>query len=175
MLNLEDFWRKLKHPWVNRELKMRLTTFTDYALRVLLFTAANSERQVTITEITRTYGISRGHLMKVVQSLANAGYLEATRGRSGGLKLGAEPEEINLGDVVRITEPDFRLVECFGAPNGCLISQYCKMPGPLNEALSAFVNTLDGYSLADLMIDRKSFRGPIRKNQPMRGPILQPA
>ena len=154
---------------------MRLTTFTDYALRVLLFAAANGERLVTINEISKTYGISKGHLMKVVHSLANAGYLEATRGRTGGLKLGAEPKDINLGDVVRITEPDFRLVECFGTPNGCLISQYCKMPDPLNEALSAFLNILDGYSLADLMLDRKNFNKPIKKNQPMRGPILQTA
>lgn len=154
---------------------MRLTTFTDYALRVLIFAAAHDDRQVTITEIAQTYGISHGHVMKVVQLLANAGYLKATRGRSGGLKLGALPEDINLGDIVRITEPDFRLTECFGPPNGCLISRHCKVPGPLNEALGAFISTLDGYSLADLMIDDKKFRGPAKPDQILRGPILDPA
>ncbi len=136
---------------------MRLTNFTDYALRILLYTAAHNDKLTTISEIQKTFDVSKGHLMKIVHLLSTEGYLYAVRGRSGGLKLGREPEEINLGELVRLTEPDFKLVECFGQDNQCIISHFCKLPGPFNKALDAFMTTLDSHTLKDMMISQSSF------------------
>jgi Rrf2 family nitric oxide-sensitive transcriptional repressor len=136
---------------------MRLTNFSDYALRVLLYAAARSDRLITIEETADVYGISRTHLMKVANQLTRAGFLTATRGRSGGLALAKGADKIRLGDVVRATEPDFALVECFGPDNHCLITPRCRLKGALKEALSAFVATLDRYTLADLVLNPKDF------------------
>jgi Rrf2 family nitric oxide-sensitive transcriptional repressor len=136
---------------------MRLTTFSDYALRVLMYAASQNERLITIEETAKIYGISRAHLMKVVNQLTKAGFLKATRGRTGGLALGKSPKKIRLGDVVRVTEPDFALVECFTPGGNCLISPRCRLRGVLKEALAAFVATLDSYTLADLMINPRNF------------------
>ena len=96
---------------------MRLTNFSDYALRVLLYAAARRNALITIEETAQVYGISRAHLMKVVNQLTRAGFLKAVRGRSGGLELARRPEKSSLGDVVLATEPDFALVECFSPEN----------------------------------------------------------
>ena len=136
---------------------MRLTTFSDYALRVLMYAATRSDRLITIEETADVYGISRAHLMKVANQLTRAGFLKATRGRTGGLALAKRPEKIGLGDVVRATEPDFALVECFTAGNDCLITPRCRLKGVLKEALVAFVGTLDRYTLADLILSPKDF------------------
>jgi Rrf2 family nitric oxide-sensitive transcriptional repressor len=136
---------------------MRLTNFSDFALRILMYAAAQDERLITIEETAELYGISRAHLMKVANQLTRAGYLTAVRGRSGGLKLAKRPNKIRLGDVVRATEPDFALVECFGADNHCLITPRCRLRGALKEALGAFVATLDRYTLADLLLSPKDF------------------
>ena len=136
---------------------MRLTNFSDYALRVLMFAAVRGDRLITIEETAGVYGISRAHLMKVANQLTRAGFLKATRGRTGGLTLARRPEKISLGDVVRATEPDFALVECFTAENGCLITPRCRLKGVLKEALMAFVGTLDRYTLADLILSPKDF------------------
>lgn len=136
---------------------MQLTKFSDYALRVLMFTHAAGDRLVTIEEIAASYRISRAHLMKVVNTLTRAGYLTAVRGRSGGLKLGKAAEEIVLGDVVRATEPDFALVECFATGNQCVISGCCHLPSVLDEALSAFLDVLDRYTLASIALKRREF------------------
>ncbi len=154
---------------------MRLTRFTDYALRTLLFTAAHGERQVTIAEIQTAFQLSKGHLMKVVQLLAAEGYLKATRGRSGGIRLGMAPEKINLGALVRLTEPDFRLVECFGDNGTCFISAFCQLPGPLNAALDAFLATLDKHTLADMMFAKHGFQRTEKTTFPLRGPNLSAA
>src|SRR5512136_2670478 len=98
---------------------MQLTRFSDYALRVLMFAQAAGDRLVTIEEMANAYAISRAHLMKVVNALTRAGYLTAIRGRYGGLRLAKPASDINLGDVVRATEPDFALVECFATGNQC--------------------------------------------------------
>jgi Rrf2 family nitric oxide-sensitive transcriptional repressor len=151
---------------------MRLTTFSDYALRVLMYAAAAGDRLITIEETARTYNISRAHLMKVVNILTRLGYLKGVRGRSGGFTLAMSPEAINLGAIVRATEPDFALVECFAAGNQCIITRCCRLPEVLNEALDNFVRTFDRYSLADLMLDTQDFmppKGPIRER---RGPHL---
>ncbi|WP_299153771.1 Rrf2 family transcriptional regulator [uncultured Tateyamaria sp.] len=149
---------------------MRLTSFTDYALRVLLYTAAREEQLTTIAEMQKTFDLSKGHLMKIVHLLSTEGYLHAVRGRSGGVRLGKAPEDINLGQVVRLTEPDFRLVECFGQVNHCIISQFCKLPGPLNQALDAFLETLDRHSLRDMMLTRDIFEPTMERTFPQRGP-----
>lgn len=151
---------------------MRLTTFSDYALRVLMYAAAAGDRLITIEETAKAYNISRAHLMKVVNILTRTGYIKGVRGRSGGFTLAKPPQEINLGAVVRATEPDFALVECFATGNQCIITKRCHLPNVLNEALSAFVNTLDRYTLADLALPKRDFtapKGPIRER---RGPNL---
>jgi Rrf2 family nitric oxide-sensitive transcriptional repressor len=136
---------------------MRLTMFSDYALRVLLYAGMAGERLVTIEETSRVYRISRTHLMKVVNILTNAGYLEGVRGRSGGFRLARRPEDINVGALIRETEPDFTLVECFSEHNQCLITPACRIPRLLNEALGSFIATLDRYTLADLMLGEGDF------------------
>jgi Rrf2 family nitric oxide-sensitive transcriptional repressor len=136
---------------------MRLTNFSDYSMRVLMYAATRSDRLITIEETAEVYGISRAHLMKVVNRLTRAGFLKATRGRTGGLALARRPDKIRLSDVIRATEPDFALVECFTPENNCLITPRCRLKGILKEALSAFVDTLDSYTLADLILSPKDF------------------
>jgi Rrf2 family nitric oxide-sensitive transcriptional repressor len=151
---------------------MRLTTFSDYTLRVLMFAGSVGQRLITIDETARTYGISRTHLMKVVNVLVRAGYLEGIRGRSGGFKLARPPRAINLGAVIRETEPDFALVECFTRDNRCVISGLCRLPNVLNEALNAFVATLDRYTLADLLLGEADFGLPPPPEGVVRGPLV---
>ncbi len=136
---------------------MRLTMMSDYALRVLLYAAAHPDRLVTIDETQGAYGISRGHLMKIVGLLAGAGLLRSQRGRTGGFTLGAPPEEIRLGDVVRLTEPDFAMVECFAPGNACAITRVCRLPDIVTEALAAFMTVLDRHTLADLILRPQDF------------------
>jgi Rrf2 family nitric oxide-sensitive transcriptional repressor len=136
---------------------VRLTNFSDYALRILMYAAVRSDRLITIEETAEVYGISRAHLMKVANQLTRAGYLKAVRGRSGGLALAKRPNRIKLGEVLRATEPDFTLVECFDPEGNCLISPRCRLRGALQEALSAFTGTLDRYTLADLILSPADF------------------
>ncbi len=136
---------------------MQLTNFTDYSLRVLLYAASQGERRITIEETANIYGISRAHLMKVVNQLTASGFLTAVRGRSGGVVLARPPEKIRLGDVVRATEPDFAMVECFREENHCAITPRCKLRGVLHEAKSDFLATLDRYTLADIALKSRDF------------------
>lgn len=136
---------------------MRLTNFTDYALRVLMYAGTHGDRLVTIEETAEAYGISRAHLMKIVNLLTRAGYLRAVRGHSGGLALARRPSKIQLGEVMRATEPDFALVECFIADNHCRITPRWRMRGALQEALGALWQTLDRYTLADLLLAPEDF------------------
>jgi Rrf2 family nitric oxide-sensitive transcriptional repressor len=138
---------------------MQLTRFSDYALRVLMFVHAADGRLVTIEEMANAYGISRTHLMKVVNTLTRTGYLTAVRGRSGGLKLARRASEIVLGDVVRATEPDFALVECFSSGNRCVISRRCKLQGVLGSALDAFLEVLDQHTLESISLRPRDFPG----------------
>lgn len=113
--------------------------------------------------------------MPVVNILTRAGYVKAVRGRSGGFTLAMAPKDINLGAVVRATEPDFALVECFAGGNSCVITKHCGLPNVLNEALRAFVGVLDSYTLADIPLAKRDFsppRGPVRNR---RGPELSAA
>lgn len=137
---------------------MRLTLFSDYSLRMLMYTHAAGDRLVTIEEIADAYGISRAHLMKVATTLTRAGYLVAVRGRSGGLRLAKPPEDIVLGDVVRATEPDFALVECLATGNQCVITKCCKLQSVLREALTQFLSVLDRHTLASIALRPRDFR-----------------
>ncbi len=133
---------------------MRLTAYTDYSLRVLICLALRPDQLVTIAQIARSYGISEHHLMKVVHQLGLAGYIETVRGHGGGMRLARKPAEIVIGDVVRHTEPDLCLVDCFRAPNSCTIAPACALSGILGEALDAFLDVLDRHTLADLVARR---------------------
>ena len=136
---------------------MRLTNFSDYALRLLMLAAAQPDRLITIEETAEVYGISRAHLMKVANQLTRAGFLRAVRGRSGGLTLARKPDQINLGDVLRATEPDFDLVECFTAYNRCMLTPRCRLRGILHDALAAFSETVGSHTLADLVLGPADF------------------
>jgi len=141
---------------------VQLTKFSDYAMRVLMYAHAAGGRRVTIDEMAAAYRISRAHLMKVVNSLTRAGYLTAVRGRSGGLVLARPAEGIRLGEVVRATEPDFAIVECFSTGNQCVITECCKLPRVLNEALTAFLAVLDRHTLASIALKPKDFRAVLQ-------------
>ena len=138
---------------------MRLTSFSDYALRMLMYTASAGDRLITIEEAAHTFNVSKTHLNKVANTLTRSGYLKAIRGRSGGLTLGRRPEMIRIGDVVRLTEPDFALVECFAAGNQCVLTSSCKLSGMFGEAIASFQNTLDRYTLADITLGPMDFLG----------------
>ena len=140
---------------------MRLTAYTDYTLRTLMFLGLNRDRLVTIQEIAELHGISKNHLMKVVHQLGITGMVETVRGRNGGLKLNAEPADINIGVVVRNTETDFFMAECFDrASNSCVYAPSCVLKGVLGAATAAYLQVLDGATLEDLI--RKDGKRGIR-------------
>jgi Rrf2 family nitric oxide-sensitive transcriptional repressor len=133
---------------------MRLTRYTDYAMRVLLYVGARPAGELTaISEMSRAYRVSQNHLMKVVNDLVNAGYLESVRGRFGGVRLARPAADINVGEVVRHTEEGFDLVDC----GSCVIAPACGFTGALGQALGAFMTVLDGFTLADLIATPRDF------------------
>jgi Rrf2 family transcriptional regulator, nitric oxide-sensitive transcriptional repressor len=138
--------------------EMRLTEWTDYTLRVLMYCGVYAdERLVTITEIAEGYGISRNHLMKIVNELATQGVLETTRGRGGGMRLLKPASQIMLGDVIRASEPDFRMVECFDAEtNTCTLTPQCRLKRVLGDAMDAYFAVLDQVTLAELLPSRRA-------------------
>ncbi|OSI37183.1 Rrf2 family transcriptional regulator [Neisseria dumasiana] len=129
---------------------MYLTQHTDYGLRVLIYTAINDDALVNISTIADTYGISKSHLMKVVTALVKGGFLDSIRGKGGGLRLSRPADKINIGAVIRHLEP-MQLVECMGNNNQCIIPPNCRMAGILGGGIRAFLNYLDGFTLADLV------------------------
>lgn len=131
---------------------MRLTRYTDYSLRTLIYLGLREPQQSSIAEIARAYGISESHLTKVVHQLGRSGFIRTTRGRGGGLRLGRTAAEITVGSVVRQTEEDLALVECF-AGGACAITAPCRLRRVLGEALAAFLAVVDHYTLADLIGD----------------------
>jgi len=146
---------------------MRLTRFTDYSLRVLTYlgTHRDAPSLATIDDVATAYGISRNHLMKVVHHLATEGYIETTRGKGGGMRLARAPDQINIGTVVRGTEEDFALVECFQDNNlNCPIAPVCVLASLLDRARRAFFRELDAGTLAKLLQPQakllRIFRGP---------------
>ena len=138
---------------------MRLTTFSDYALRVLLVLASRSDAPVTISNIAAAYGISEAHLMKVTHVLGKTGWVETVRGRSGGIRLAVDPRQLRLGDVVRELENDFALVECMGEGNQCQLAGACGLEEALRGARDAFLKELDRYTLAELVSTSPALAG----------------
>jgi Rrf2 family transcriptional regulator, nitric oxide-sensitive transcriptional repressor len=137
---------------VPQEKRLRLTVYTDYSLRLLMYLALKDGGLATIAEVAESYGISKNHLMKVAHQLGVAGYVATVRGRSGGLRLAKPAEAIGLGQVVRHTEPDMALVPCFEPINApCAIQRCCVLQRALGKACLAFVEVLDGYTLGDLV------------------------
>jgi Rrf2 family nitric oxide-sensitive transcriptional repressor len=134
---------------------MRLTTFTDYSLRVLIYVAAIGDRRATISEVADAFGVSENHLVKVVHFLGQAGVLANVRGRGGGLELAIPASEINIGAVVRMTEAGDMPAECFNSQtNTCPITPNCRLRGILSEAMQSFYTVLEKYSLHDLVRNR---------------------
>lgn len=142
---------------------MRLSTFTDYCLRTLMYVGAERERLVTIGEIAQAHGISENHLMKVAHHLSRSGFIDTQRGKGGGMRLARDPRQIVVGDVIRQTETDFALVECMGRISSCRLGGDCELHGILEQALAAMLQVMDGHTLADLIR-----RGPRREWQPVR-------
>lgn len=146
---------------------MRLTIFTDYTLRVLIYLGVhqNKDRLTTISDVAAAYGISENHLTKIVHHLAKQGYVETTRGKGGGMRLARAPEQVNLGDVVRNTEEDLAIVECFQENNtACPISPSCVLAEILAQAMRAFFEKLDSHTLADLLGQREKLAEHFRIN-----------
>lgn len=139
---------------------MRLTLYTDYSLRILLYLGAKERDELsTIQGISDAYQISKNHLMKVSHELGKAGYIETVRGRGGGIRLALAPRDINIGEVVRRMEDDLYLVECFHPSGGhCPISPVCGLKGVLGKALKAYLQVLDEYTLQDLLINKDDLR-----------------
>ncbi|WP_373974968.1 Rrf2 family transcriptional regulator [Chitinibacter sp. SCUT-21] len=130
---------------------MHITQHTDYALRVLIYLAANQERLVTIQEISERFQVSRSHMMKVVNQLIRHGYVNGLRGKGGGIRLAVPAAQIGVGQVVRHMESDLELVECFGSSSQCLLTGNCRLRGALGNALNAFLASLDQVTVADLL------------------------
>ena len=148
---------------------MRLTAYTDYSLRTLMYLALKPDGLATIAGIAAAYGISANHLMKVVHQLGLAGDIETVRGRQGGMRLARRPEDINIGQLVRRMEPDLNMAPCFAGPALCPITPACVLQRALREALEAFLAVLDRYTLADLVAPDRSLAGLLGMEDP--GPV----
>lgn len=150
---------------------MQLTQFTDYSFRVLMFLAIKDDA-ATIGEIVNSYGVSKNHLTKVVHNLARLGYIQSTRGKGGGIRLAQKPEDINIGRLVLVTEPNFDLVECFKAEtSGCPLTPACMLRRILGEAQRSFIETLDRYNLADLVGNREMLAGLFPRRPVLQSPV----
>ena len=147
---------------------MRLSEYTDYTLRVLMYCAARPQQLVTISELADHHQVSKNHLMKIVNDLARRGMVETTRGRGGGLRLMKGAEQIRVGDVVRASETDFRLVECFDpATNQCTLSPSCRLKGVFHDALDDYFKALDSVTMAELtQTDPSSSASPAGSSVP---------
>lgn len=157
---------------------MRLSEYTDYTLRVLMYCAEHPERRVTIAEIAEHHSASKSHLMKIVNDLAQQGVLDTLRGRGGGVRLLKRPEDISIGDIVRTSETDFRLVECFDAlTNKCLLSPECALRHVLANALDAYFKKLDTVTLADIAMpppESGTARKASQRRRPVQAPVAMP-
>jgi Rrf2 family nitric oxide-sensitive transcriptional repressor len=147
---------------------MRLTTMTDYALRLLLHVGQHPERLCTIAEVAEVYGISQAHLMKITHQLGLAGWITTVRGKGGGMRLAMPPEQINLGAVVRSIEPDFFLVECQAQESACSLTGKCRLTRIFNNALGAFMHELNSQTLADVLPPPRRAHAPVAPPTPRR-------
>ncbi|KAB0679010.1 Rrf2 family transcriptional regulator [Aureimonas leprariae] len=146
---------------------MRLTLYSDYSIRVLVFLTARPERLSSIAEISKAYGISQNHLTKVVHQLGRAGLVTTVRGRSGGIRLGRPAGEITVGEVVRLTEDGFDLVDC----STCVIAKACGIRSVLAEATRAFLAVLDRYTFGDLPTGELDILDVLAAFPDMRSPV----
>ena len=136
---------------------MLVTRHSDYSLLLLMYAAMHDDRLVTIAEVATAYGISRNHLMKIVQNLATHGYVETMRGKGGGLRLARPAGSIGLGELLRDTETSFEIVNC--KKLGCPLTGFCILKRTLDEARDAFVSTLQRYTVADMVENRSELLG----------------
>jgi Rrf2 family transcriptional regulator, nitric oxide-sensitive transcriptional repressor len=142
---------------------MRLTLYTDYALRVLIHLALHEERICSIGEISHAYGISHNHLMKVANALAKDGFVETIRGRAGGMRLARPADAISVGEVVRKTEEGFALADC----SGCTLAPACGLTGVFAEGMQAMLAVFDSYTIADLLTDKAAMRRLLNREAPL--------
>ncbi|TAL92751.1 MAG: Rrf2 family transcriptional regulator [Paraburkholderia sp.] len=148
---------------------MKLTDYTDYSLRTLMYVALRDDQLVTIQEISDAFDIPRNHLVKIVHALGKAGYLATVRGRRGGMRLGRAASKIVVGDVVRSMEPDFHMVECFDTGhNQCVITAACGLRGALTAALKAYLDVLDHWTIADLIEKRQTLSRLLQASAPVQ-------
>jgi Rrf2 family iron-responsive transcriptional regulator len=138
---------------------MRLTRQTNYAMRILMYCAANQEQLSRIPEIAHAYSVSELFLFKILQPLVANGLVETVRGRNGGVRLGRPAEQISLFDVVRVTEESFAMAECFESETECPLVDSCALNSALREALNAFFEVLSRHTIADLVAERPNMRG----------------
>jgi Rrf2 family nitric oxide-sensitive transcriptional repressor len=143
---------------------MHLTVFSDYTLRTLMYLALRPDTLCTIDDIADAYNISANHLMKVVHQAARAGEVETVRGQRGGLRLARAPETINVGTILRRTEPNMEIAPCFGSGTDCAIQPACVLQGVLGAAIEAFLSVLDGATIADLVRPRRQLATLLRLN-----------
>lgn len=136
---------------------MNLTLYSDYSLRVLLYLSLRPDERVSIDEIASFYRISKDHLVKIVHHLGKLGYIQTIRGRNGGIELAKDPGDITIGEIVRKTEPNFNIVECFHPEtNHCAVTGVCRLKIILSNALDAFLSVLDQYTLQDMVANPDS-------------------
>jgi Rrf2 family transcriptional regulator, nitric oxide-sensitive transcriptional repressor len=147
-------------------MAMRLTLYTDFALRVLIQVGLNDGKLTTINDVARSFGISKPHLMKAVSDLSQKGFLDTVRGRNGGIRLMREPSLINIGQVVRDTEDQLDVIGCLERRGYCPIQRICVLRGALRDATEAFLAVLDTYTLADLIEPRKALSSLLLGHQP---------
>ncbi|MEO8311862.1 MAG: Rrf2 family transcriptional regulator [Caldimonas sp.] len=148
---------------------MKLTAYTDYSLRVLMYLAAQPGRRATIAEICTAFGIKENHLSKVVHDLAKKRWIDTARGKGGGMSLAVPAEEIRVGDVVRHAEGDAVPAECFSpGPSNCPIVVCCQLRGALASAVDAFYEVLDAYTVADITRNRKALWSVLQVSRPKR-------
>ena len=133
---------------------MRLASFSDYSLRVLIYLAVKDKELSTVGEISKKYNISRNHLVKVVHNLATMGVINSYKGKGGGIALSLSPDKINIGKLVRKLEMDSTLVECFGNSNQCIITSSCKLKNAIKAAEQSFYETLSTYTLEDIVSNK---------------------
>lgn len=146
---------------------MRLTLHTDFALRVLIQVGLNDGALTKISDVAKSFGISKNHLMKVVHDLGQKGYLDTVRGRNGGIRLTRKPRDINIGQVVRDTEDELAVLGCLNQTNYCRIERVCVLRGAVRNATNAFLAVLDGYTLADLIKPRKALSNLLALDRPL--------
>lgn len=138
---------------------MRMSLQTDYALRMLIYLALRKEESITVSDVAAQYGLSHNHLLKVALHLRNLGLVKTTRGRSGGIRLASEPQQIGIGMLVRNMGNDFALVECMKADGGaCILTPACRLKAIICEALDAYLSVFDKYTLADLLTNANDLR-----------------